>query len=528
MDTTNHLSSTELLNQWWESKNFKGKEYCTLDENGALKVAPFKEKIVAILNPVTGDAVIQNLIEKFEELNKQIEDLKAEWNNSADKIKIMAKIQRLNEHLKNVHAIGNLQPLLDEAHNWERTVLDIIEGHYQQKLALVQEAEQLTVENNNWKELTQKLKDIGERWKSLGFVEKKRNDELWERFENIKNKFFEEKRIHQDDISKDLLQNLDLKLELVEKAEHLAESDQWKDTTELFKQLMEDWKKIGRTIPEKNEALWQRFIGAKNHFFDRKKAHTDQIKIEQENNYQKKLVIVEKAETIQNSTDWTITAQVFNELTAEWKNIGAVPSEFGNSLWERFSAAKDHFFTAKKEKAEAYKAMLEENFQKKQNLIEQAEAIKNSTNWRDATDEMNRLFDEWKQIGHVGKEHSEVLWEKFLSARKHFFNRKDQDRERRKQQFEKNKELHYIQTKNFLATLEAESKDEEAQITEFSENLKNNPEGPKAEEIKAQLNKLIIELEQRIKTRAKKIDDLKEQIAKMELEQNSKRNDQQV
>ncbi|MGC4058294.1 MAG: DUF349 domain-containing protein [Chitinophagaceae bacterium] len=116
-------------------------------------------------------------------------------------------------------------------------------------------------------------------------MDKKRNDALWDKLEKIKEHFFEEKRQHQEDISKEMLQNLDLKMELVDKAEALADSENWKETTEIFKQLMEDWKKTGRTIPDKNEALWQRFIAAKNNFYDRKKIHTDQIKVEQEANY---------------------------------------------------------------------------------------------------------------------------------------------------------------------------------------------------------------------------------------------------
>jgi hypothetical protein len=241
----------------------------------------------------------------------------------------------------------------------------------------------------------------------------------------------------------------------------------------------------------------------------------------------KKLALIEKAETIKESRDWAITAKAFNELMDQWKAIGPVPSEHSNTLWDRFSSAKEQFFSAKRNQADAYKQMLEENYARKKSLIEKAEALKNSTNWRDASDEMNRLFDEWKQIGHVGKEHSEVLWEKFISARKHFFNRKDQDRERRKQQYEKNKEIQNIQTRNFLNTLMNETEDDRAQILEFRENLEHITEGPKAEELRAHLTNLIGEIEQRIQARESKIAELRAQVARQEQHDETDAQDQQ-
>jgi hypothetical protein len=528
MDTAAQSSrnANDLLQQWWSAKTFEGKEFCTLDNEGQLRVAPFTEKVMSTLNPVTGDTVVQHLLDRFKEFKKQISELEQEWEKSSDKIRLITKIQKLREHIQQSPAIGHIAALLAQIATWENQTAAIIEDNYKAKKELVRAAESMILDHNNWKEITQKLKNYTEQWKTLGFVDKKRNEALWDQLEAVKAKFFAEKRLHQEDIEKEMLQNLDLKMELVEQAEALAASEDWKGTSEKFKQLLEDWKQIGKTLPEKNEQLWQQFIAAKNHFYDRKKIHTDQIKVEQEANYLKKKAIVDKATLIKNSTDWSITTQAFNDLMNEWKTIGPAPSEYNNSLWEEFAAAKEVFFNAKRSQADAYKSMLEENYQKKTALIERAETIKNSTNWRETTEEMNELFEDWKKIGHVGKEHSDVLWEQFISARKHFFNRKDQDRDRRKQQYEKNKELHYIQTKQFLATLEQESADEEAQIAEFTNNLSTIIEGPKSEAIKTQLRALIIEIEQRIKNRAAKIVDLRMQVKQLD-EQASKTNQDQ-
>jgi PAS domain-containing protein len=541
MDTTNQtaLSTTEQLQVWWHAKSFAGKEYCSLEEGAQLRVKPFEQKTMSILNPVTGDAIIQNLIEKFTELNKQCVELEKEWNEASDKLKLMGKINRFHDHIKQTNAIGDFNALLATISQFESEIQGQIEKNYQEKCALVAEAEAMSLEHNNWKDMTQKFKEFGERWKSMGYVDKKRNEELWDKLERIKAKFFEDKRNHQEEIGKEMLQNLDLKMELADKAEALANSENWKETSEIFKQILEEWKGIGKTMPEKNEALWQRIISAKNNFFDRKKIHTDQIKVEQEANYEKKLAIVEKAESIKDSTDWAITTQAYADLMTEWKGIGSVPAEFSNLLWDRFNAAKEVFFNAKRAKTELFKTMLEENYIKKQKLVERVEALKESNNWRATSEEMNLIFEEWKKIGQVAKEQSEVQWEQFIAARKYFFNRKDEDRARRdadrkrrdeeleqqraaqKQQEEKNKAQRLIDLKKSLEEMIFESTDEEAQIIEFNESLQNISEGPKSEELKKHLGQLVIEIDQRIKNRAPKIERLQAQIAQMELDAQS-------
>ncbi|GAA4456151.1 DUF349 domain-containing protein [Rurimicrobium arvi] len=521
MDTpTQSATAQEQLKLWWDNKPFQGKEYCSIDEKGSLTVKGLGDRVVSILNHVTGDTVIQNLLDKFRDIEKHFTDFEKEWGTNEDKTKLLSRLSRLKESVENANAIGDIEALQHKIRSWHNSIEQQIDDNYKAKEALVKEAEGLSVSNNNWKDITQKLKDISEQWKTLGFVDKKRNDALWDKLEKIKEHFFEEKRQHQEDISKEMLQNLDLKMELVDKAEALADSENWKETTEIFKQLMEDWKKTGRTIPDKNEALWQRFIAAKNNFYDRKKLHTDQIKVEQEANYAIKIALVEKAEAMRDSTDWGVTAKAYNDLMDEWKKAGQAPAEHNNDLWNRFSAAKTAFFNAKKAHSNEYKNMLDENLKKKQSLIDRAESLKNSTRWKEATEELNQLFEEWKSIGHAGKEHKEHLWEQFISARKHFFRRKDEDRERRREAFEKHKEVHNIQLRNTLLNMESENAEDQAQVDELRQNIEHNVDGPKADELRAHMKNLIVEIEERISKRNGRIEDLKNQVHKAEQREN--------
>ncbi len=521
MENTQNTQTDETLQQWWNKQSFEGKEFCNLADDGALSISFFPEKIIAQLTESAAEKTVNQLLGKFKEIESETIEIAKEWNVCEDKIKMIPKLNRLKEHIEQSNAIGNFEKINSQIEPFSKEIEAQIEQNYQAKLALVAEAEALTIENNNWKEITERYKEITERWKNLGFVERKRNDKLWEQIDNLKSKFFEAKKEHREDVEKDLLVNLDLKMELVAKAESVTNSENWKETSDFFRNIIDDWKTIGHTIQDKNEQLWQQLIAAKNNFYDRRNAHYDRIKAEHEINYTKKIALIEKAESIKESTDWSDTTKVFVELMEEWKKIGAVAHEHNDSLWQKFSDAKNTFYDAKRAAADAFKAQLTDNYDKKMSVIARAEKLQNSNDWRNSSDAMNELLAEWKSIGFVGKEHSEPLWQQFLSARKHFFNRKDEYYQSKRAEFEKNKEAFYLKTKAELQNMKLESKDEEEQIIEFKANIANTTEGPKSEEIKEHLIKLVTQIEDRISKRALKITELEKRIEKLEAEQNS-------
>lgn len=515
---TNDVNQLTTLNDWWEQSSFQGKELFTMKDNGELLLKALdntRERSVATLNAANAEAVLKALKEKFTELEAKVKELETEWVAATDKLKLAGKVERLKDYLLHANAVGDFDRLYKLVNDWSHTMHTLSEDNYNVKLKLVQQAEEL-VHSNNIKETTQAFRDLTEQWKQTGYLDKSRNDALWNRLEEARNKFFEHKRHHQEEHEKEMMQNLDLKLELVEKAEHLATSESWKETTEVFRQLMDEWKAIGRTMADKNEELWNRFISAKNSFYDRKKIHFESIQKEQEANYTIKLALVERAESIQGSTEWGIASQAFADLMEEWKNVGRVPLEKADELWSRLNAAKDFFFNAKRHHFETVRMSQEDNYAQKMALLNRAEKLKNSTHWKDASDEMNELMTEWKKIGPLSREHSNPMWEQFIGARKHFFNRKDENREQRKRQAEKQMSNRVEQTRNFLSKLEEELKDEEDKIEDFTNGLQNITPGYKAEELRQHLERLIEQGAERIKRRTEKIAEVKKQLDELE------------
>lgn len=503
------------LQSWWESVSFSGKENYTLGNDGQLlqkAIGSLKERTISTLSIDTAEITLKALKDKFSEVENKFKELLNEWESTEDKLKLIGKVERMKDYLQHTSAIGMLHDLEKSLSGIEGVIKSLTEENYKIKEALAKEADVLA-DSNTWKETTQAFKDLAEKWKHIGFVDKHRNDELWNRIEAAKNKFYDRKRQNHEDINKELLQNLDLKMEMVEKAEKLAASEEWKDTTEAFHNLMEEWKKTGRTIHDKNEELWHRFITAKNTFFEKKKAHFDIIQQEQEANLLAKTTLAEKAESLKDSTEWAVTAQAFTELMDQWKKIGRVPLEKADELWNRFIGSKEHFFNNKKQHTETLKVTLQDNYAQKMALVKRAESLQHSTHWREATDEMIELMEEWKKIGPVPREHNNEIWEQFSKARKKFFERKDANREQRKQMAEKHKSQRIERAHTFVKQLEEEIKEEKERLDDFKNSIQNITPGRKAEELRQHLEKLITQTEHKIQHKLAKLQDAAKQVA---------------
>jgi len=515
---------------WWNELSFPGKELFNLMESGQLLLLAFagnNERAIAIINQDNASSVFKTLSDKFSDLENKLNELMQEWNASEDKIKLAGKIERLKDLILQTNAVGPLDALLKQVQEWEATIKTLSKDLYQSKLEIVEQAEKL-VDSENWKETTQAFRDFIEKWKAMGNVLRSKNDALWTRLEDARSKFHERKRTHQEQQEQVLMQNLDMKMELVEKAEALANSTKWKETAEAYKALMEQWKTIGRTVHDKNEELWNRFIAAKNTFFESKKEHSERIHKEQDENFVQKSALLEKAEQMKDSTEWAATTQAYAELMEQWKSIGRLAAEKGDELWNRLNEAKDHFFNTKRAHFETMRASLEENLVKKRELLQRAERLKNATTWREATIELNELMDEWKKIGSVPREHSDKIWEAFINARRSFFDRKDAYFEDRKKQAEKQVQVRSSQALGFIKKLEDEIKEEEEKLVDFRNGLENITPGRKAEELRQHLTNLIAEGEIIIKRKQEKLEQVKKEAIEMEAKARPKKQEEKT
>jgi hypothetical protein len=219
--------------------------------------------------------------------------------------------------------------------------------------------------------------------------------------------------------------NVQVQEELCTKMEALipiAEAEPDKAANEM-RTLQERWKSVAAAPRSQAEVLWTRFKTAQDQVYDKCKDYFAQQAAERQENLKKKEALCARAEALADSTDWVRTAEAIKALQAEWKTIGAVTRGHEKAVWERFRGACDRFFTRRQEDLKERKHEWSDNLAKKEALIAEAEQLAQSTEWEKAAARIKQLQAEWKKIGPVRKNKSEVVWQKFRAACDTFFER---------------------------------------------------------------------------------------------------------
>lgn len=224
----------------------------------------------------------------------------------------------------------------------------------------------------------------------------------------------------------DFKKNLEKKTQLCEAAEKLADEQDVISAFHQLQDLHQEYRETGPVEKELREQIWQRFKAASTVINKRHQQHFEEIRAEEEENLVKKTALCEKVEDIvrqerKNTGDWDSQSKEIIALQQEWKTIGFTPQKMNTKIFERFRAACDEFFTKKGEYFKELKEKYAENAKRKQELVEKAQALKDSTDWKKTSDKLIALQKEWKTIGMVPKRLGDQLWEDFLAACNHFF-----------------------------------------------------------------------------------------------------------
>ena len=275
---------------------------------------------------------------------------------------------------------------------------------------------------NRVKQLQQEFKDAGE-------VPATADTEIWKEFQRATERFYDVLKMNKELRDYDFKKNLELKQQLCEEAEALDEET---DIVAAFRKLQElhnNWREIGPVAKELREELWARFKAASSAINKKYQTFFEDRKSKEKENADAKTELCEKIEQI--STDNLKTYAQWDEVTKQiialqedWKKLGYASRKANATLFARFRKSCDEFFA---KKAEFYKNMKEElssNLAKKIDLCERAEALMDSTDWKEATDKFVEMQKEWKTIGPVVKKYSDNVWKRFIAACDHFFEEK--------------------------------------------------------------------------------------------------------
>ncbi len=273
--------------------------------------------------------------------------------------------------------------------------------------------------------------DLQERWRQVGPIPQGSKGTLWNNYHFLVEKFFDKVKINKELKDLDLKKNLETKTELCEKAEELLLEPSITKSFQRLQKLHEAWKETGPVPKDKKDELWDRFKAATDKLNSRRQEHYDNLREEQNKNYAAKILLCEKAEEVasrqpDSPRQWQKSTDEINELFKVWKSIGFAPKKVNNEIWNRFRTALDSFFKNKKEFFRKFKEVQTENYNQKLNLCMQAEALKDSEDWRRTTEELIDLQKQWKKIGPVPAKFSDKIWKRFRAACDDFFNRKSE------------------------------------------------------------------------------------------------------
>ncbi len=299
------------------------------------------------------------------------------------------------------------------------------------KQAILEELKGIIASDESLKKTYDDFRTLQDRWKEIGPVPAAESSNLWNNYHFLVEKFFDKVRIGRELRDLDMKKNLDAKIELCEKAEELLDE---KSITKAFKALQklhEEWKEIGPVPQDKKDEIWERFKAATDKINAVRREHYTQLEGEQTANLEAKKALCEKAEELvaadyTSVNAWQKKSEELTEIFNVWKTIGPASKKDNEEIWQRFRGTMDAFFTKKKAFFAGLKDRQTENLERKTQLCIEAEALMESTEWKNATEQMKKLQEEWKTIGPVPKRHADKIWKRFRTACDTFFNRKNE------------------------------------------------------------------------------------------------------
>ena len=331
------------------------------------------------------------------------------------------------------------------------------------KKEILERIKELTTTPEEAANAFQEVKQLQQEWREIKTVPAENVTELWNTYKLVQEQFYDLLKMNFEAREYDFKKNLEMKTALCEAAEKLAEEE---DVISAFHQLQElhnQYREIGPVAKELREEIWTRFKQASTAVNRKHAAHYEAIRTQQEENLAKKTELCEKVEMVstddcKTAADWEAKSKEIIAIQAEWKAIGFAPKAMNVKIFERFRTACDQFFTAKNEYFSELRTRFQENIKKKEELVRQAQALQDSTDWRQTSEKLVQLQKDWKTIGMVPKKVGDTLWKDFLSACDKFFEARNAANagERNEQQENLKKKLDVVERMKALIEEEAD------------------------------------------------------------------------
>ena len=300
------------------------------------------------------------------------------------------------------------------------------QANLEKKLEIIEKIKAMATSPDEANKSYNEIKELQQQWKDIKNVPADRASELWRNYQLYVEQFYDLLKLNSEAREYDFKKNLETKTKLCEAAEKLADEE---DVISAFHQLQElhqQYRETGPVAKELREQIWTRFKAASTVINKRHQQHFEDLRSKEEENLTLKTALCEKVEEIskqenKTASDWEKRSKEIIDIQNQWKTIGFAPQKMNVKIFERFRAACDDFFGRKSEFFKEMKQAYAANIEKKKALVEKAQALADSTDWKVTSDKLINLQKEWKTIGVVPKKIGDQLWHDFLNACNKFF-----------------------------------------------------------------------------------------------------------
>ena len=273
------------------------------------------------------------------------------------------------------------------------------------------------------------MKELQTKWKEIGDVDAKEYEKLIAEYTKLNESFYYNINIYKELQQNDLKKNFSLKNQLVHELKELHLEPSVKEVEKKLRKIQDDWSDLGPTFSEHWEKLKEEYWTELKQVFDRVRKHYADLKEAGAKKLtEKKVLLQELTELVGQTRDdlkeWGSQTKMIHEIREKWNTVGYTSGAESDAIWADFKAQLDIFFEGKKEVFAGVNDKYKELATQKEQLIEKAEKLKDSTDWKQATDDLKRIQQQWKNIGHAGKHAEQKLWKKFRGACDYFFEAK--------------------------------------------------------------------------------------------------------
>jgi hypothetical protein len=344
---------------------------------------------------------------------------------------------------------GEEEDYMSEENPYEKDIKDLLKRYRQQRIEfnkkleeqkelnlqlkyeVIEEIKGLIHKEESINKTFQDFRELQKRWREIGLVPQSKVKDLWDTYHFHVENFYDYIKINQELRDLDLKKNLEMKIRLCEQAEELLLEPNIIRAFHALQKLHERWREIGPVPREHKDDIWERFKVSTTKINRKHQDYFENRKAEQRKNFEAKQALCEQVEEINElelttHKEWSEKSKEIINLQKVWRTIGFAPRKDNTRIYNRFRSACDKFFDAKREFYAQNKELQQNNLQMKIDLCIQAEALKDSTDWRKTTQDLINIQKQWKEIGPVPRKNSESVWIRFRAACDYFFDKKSE------------------------------------------------------------------------------------------------------